>query len=85
MPPFWSLAPHSASERAPPPTENATRYCHLDGRWDNYSNYDMCQHVAEGVGHFDATVELPTYIYCLGYLVSLVSLGLAVFVFIRFK
>lgn len=66
-------------------TDNATRYCHLNGMWDNYTNYDNCHHIADSNDDFDPTVELPTYIYCLGYLLSLISLALAVFVFIRFK
>lgn len=68
-----------------PFTDNATRYCHLNGMWDNYTNYDNCHHIADSNADFDPTVELPTYIYCLGYLLSLISLALAVFVFIRFK
>lgn len=71
--------------RLPMSTENATRYCHLNGNWDNYTNYETCHHIGEAGPGFDAAVELPTYIYCLGYLISLLSLALAVFVFIRFK
>jgi corticotropin releasing hormone receptor 1 len=59
----------------------------LDGKWDNYTNYDKCHlptvdHVA---GHFEPVVELPTIIYYTGYTISLVSLCLAVVVFIHFK
>lgn len=79
--------PPSTDNRFVPP-DNATRYCHLNGRWDNYTNYDSCRHISESgddPGDFDAVVELSPYIYCLGYLLSLLSLVLAVIVFVRFK
>uniref|UniRef100_A0A1A9X4R6 G-protein coupled receptors family 2 profile 1 domain-containing protein n=1 Tax=Glossina brevipalpis TaxID=37001 RepID=A0A1A9X4R6_9MUSC len=28
-------------------SQNATRYCHLNGTWDNYTNYDKCHNVAQ--------------------------------------
>lgn len=67
--------------------ENASRQCHLDGKWDNYTNYDLCQHVPAPsvVPEFEPGIELPTIVYYTGYTISLVSLTLAVAVFIYFK
>lgn len=64
-------------------TENASKQCHLDGKWDNYTNYDLCQHMV--VPEFEPGIELPTIIYYIGYTISLVSLSLAVAVFFYFK
>lgn len=68
-------------------SENATRYCHDDGNWDNYTNYDQCQHLAaaSSVPEFEPGVELPTIVYYVGYSISLISLSLAVAVFVYFK
>lgn len=67
--------------------ENATRFCHEDGNWDNYTNYDQCQHLtgASAVPEFEPGVELPTIVYYVGYSISLISLSLAVAVFVYFK
>lgn len=68
--------------------ENATRLCHSDGHWDNYTDYDRCSHLPPGgspVGEFEPNVELPTIIYYTGYTISLISLTLAVAVFLHFK
>lgn len=67
--------------------ENATRFCHSNGNWDNYTNYDLCQHVLDGsaVPEFEPGIELPTIIYYSGYTISLISLSLAVAVFMYFK
>ena len=68
-------------------TDNATRYCHTDGSWDNYTNYDLCEHVHESsaVSNFEPVIELPTIVYYTGYSISLISLTLAVGVFVYFK
>lgn len=68
-------------------SENASRFCHLDGNWDNYTNYDLCQHVPDSsaVPEFEVGVELPTIVYYTGYTISLISLTLAIAVFIYFK
>lgn len=69
-------------------TENATRLCHSNGVWDNYTNYDRCSHLPADVtrvGEFEPSVELPTIIYYTGYTISLISLSLAVAVFVHFK
>lgn len=66
--------------------ENATRYCYPNGTWEN-ANFDQCQYLGEAtmVHEFTPSVDLPFYIYCLGYILSLVSLSLGLAVFIYFK
>ncbi|XP_055309705.1 diuretic hormone receptor-like isoform X2 [Sitodiplosis mosellana] len=68
-------------------TKNASRRCHADGRWDNYTSYDACLDVpgATAVSEFEPGIELPTIVYYTGYTISLVSLTLAVAVFLYFK
>lgn len=69
-------------------TENATRFCHLNGSWAQYTNYDACAHLpaeTETVPEFETIVELPTIIYYIGYALSLVSLTLALIVFAYYK
>ncbi|XP_049294904.1 diuretic hormone receptor-like isoform X2 [Anopheles funestus] len=63
-------------------TQNATRYCHPNGRWDNYSHYAACHHVNEPPPDI---VEISSIIYYTGYIISLVALSLAVIVFVYFK
>ncbi|XP_053663874.1 diuretic hormone receptor-like [Anopheles marshallii] len=63
-------------------TQNATRYCHPNGRWDNYSHYAACHHVDEPPPDI---VEISSIIYYTGYIISLVALSLAVIVFVYFK
>ncbi|KXJ77900.1 hypothetical protein RP20_CCG006207 [Aedes albopictus] len=62
--------------------QNATRYCHPDGKWDNYSHYTACHHMTEPPPDI---VEVTSIIYYSGYIVSLVALSLAVIVFVYFK
>ncbi|KAG4067592.1 hypothetical protein HA402_005364 [Bradysia odoriphaga] len=68
-------------------SKNASRFCNLDGNWDNYTNYDLCIHVPESsaVSEFEPNIELPTIVYYIGYSISLISLTLAVAVFVHFK
>ncbi|XP_055690706.1 diuretic hormone receptor-like isoform X2 [Lutzomyia longipalpis] len=67
-------------------TQNATRYCHLNGVWDNYTNYEECaHHDFPSVSEFEPHVDLPTYIYCIGYILSLTTLLLATVIFFHFK
>lgn len=70
-----------------PHTENATRFCHYNGSWEQYTNYDACAHLPapETVPEFETIVELPTIIYYIGYALSLVSLTLALIVFAYYK
>lgn len=66
--------------------ENATRYCYPNGTWEN-ANFDQCQYLGEStmVHEFMPSVDLPFYIYCIGNILSLISLSLGLVVFIRFK
>ncbi|KAL9913867.1 diuretic hormone receptor isoform X1 [Glossina fuscipes] len=68
-------------------SQNATRYCHSNGTWDIYTNYDKCHNVMQlpEVPDFAPGIELPTYIYCCGYSLSLLFLTLALIVFLSFK
>ncbi|XP_017474728.1 PREDICTED: diuretic hormone receptor [Rhagoletis zephyria] len=68
-------------------SQNATRYCHANGTWEKYTNYDLCMHLPapSTVPEFEPIVELPTIIYYIGYTISLVSLTLAIIVFVYFK
>lgn len=68
-------------------THNATRFCHANSTWDNYSSYDQCHHVIKpsNLPDFSPSVELPTLIYCSGYFLSLIGLTLALLVFVYFK
>ncbi|XP_034652986.1 diuretic hormone receptor isoform X2 [Drosophila subobscura] len=68
-------------------SKNATRFCHANGTWEKYTNYDACAHLpaSHSVTEFEVIVELPTIIYYIGYALSLVSLSLALIVFAYFK
>ncbi|XP_055628371.1 diuretic hormone receptor-like isoform X2 [Toxorhynchites rutilus septentrionalis] len=63
-------------------TQNATRYCHPNGKWDNYSHYAACHHMTEPPPNI---VEITSIIYYTGYIISLIALSLAVIVFVYFK
>lgn len=66
--------------------ENATRYCYPNGTWEN-ANFDQCQYLGEAtmIHEFTPSVDLPFYIYCIGYVLSLISLSLGLVVFLHFK
>ncbi|XP_018797882.1 PREDICTED: diuretic hormone receptor isoform X4 [Bactrocera latifrons] len=68
-------------------SQNATRFCHANGTWEKYTNYDLCMHLPapSTVPEFEPIIELPTIIYYIGYTISLVSLTLAIIVFAYFK
>ncbi|KAG8272139.1 diuretic hormone receptor-like [Homalodisca vitripennis] len=68
-------------------TKNASRWCHESGDWDNYSDYtacsnlmDMGEELQEGQG-----IEVSTILYFGGHTMSLVALGVAVWIFVYFK
>ncbi|KAH8407654.1 hypothetical protein KR222_009489 [Zaprionus bogoriensis] len=69
-------------------TENATRFCHMNGTWNHYSNYTSC-HQQSGsvpiVPDFSASVELPAIIYACGYFISFATLVVALIIFLGFK
>ncbi|XP_064542956.1 diuretic hormone receptor [Drosophila montana] len=69
-------------------SKNATRFCHSNGTWAQYTDYDACAHLpaeTQTVSEFETIVELPTIIYYIGYALSLVSLTLALIVFAYYK
>ncbi|KDR16173.1 Diuretic hormone receptor, partial [Zootermopsis nevadensis] len=64
--------------------ENASRFCHSNGEWDNYTNYRTCIDVPLE-GQTETGVEMATTLYFIGYSISLVALGIAVWIFLYFK
>ncbi|CAD7014199.1 unnamed protein product [Ceratitis capitata] len=68
--------------------ENVTRQCFADGTWANYTEYMRCQPATmlpPQLADLSPTIELSSYIYFIGYFVSLTSLILALIVFYFFK
>ncbi|XP_041771836.1 diuretic hormone receptor-like isoform X2 [Anopheles merus] len=68
-------------------SQNATRFCNIDGTWDNYTDYDRCEHLEQPppLPSFEPEIELPTLIYFVGYSISLAALVLAVAVLVYFN
>ncbi|XP_055309678.1 diuretic hormone receptor-like isoform X2 [Sitodiplosis mosellana] len=69
-------------------SQNASRFCHANGTWDKYANYDQCKHVVKDLPNeidIFPQLELATHIYSIGYTLSLVALSLGLAVFIHFK
>lgn len=64
-------------------TQNASRWCWSNGTWDNYSNYSQCHDVR--VPPVESGVEITTMIYIIGYSLSLISLIVAVSIFLYYK
>lgn len=63
--------------------DNATKFCNEDGTWDK-SVYDNCLNASpHPVPTHD--VEHNTLIYCIGYLLSIIVLSIAVIIFLTFK
>lgn len=68
-------------------TKNATRWCHKNATWDNYTDYTACSdlpNLSETTG-IEPTIEVATMLYFIGYTVSLIAVSLAVWIFIYFK
>jgi corticotropin releasing hormone receptor 1 len=65
-------------------TENASRFCHANGSWDNYTNYKACIDVPLE-GQAETGVETATTLYFIGYSMSLVALSIAIGIFLYFK
>ncbi|XP_070501331.1 diuretic hormone receptor-like isoform X1 [Chironomus tepperi] len=75
-------------------TSNATRYCSVTGLWD-LSNYQNCTHITpvnktcNELDPFSWDIKCSAYatsiIYYIGYTISLITLILAVIVFLNFK
>ncbi|XP_076232518.1 diuretic hormone 44 receptor 1 isoform X3 [Calliopsis andreniformis] len=65
-------------------TQNASRWCRLDGTWSNYSNYSLCRDLREPA--IEGGVEIiSTTIYFIGYSLSLLTLIVAVSIFLYCK
>jgi corticotropin releasing hormone receptor 1 len=66
-------------------TENASRFCHSNGEWDNYTNYKTCIDMPLEGQAAETGVEMATTLYYIGYSMSLIALSIAVWIFIYFK
>ncbi|XP_053963854.1 diuretic hormone receptor isoform X2 [Anastrepha ludens] len=70
-------------------TENVTRDCLANGEWaNNYTDYSKCEastSLPPQLADISTTIELSSYIYFVGYFLSLTSLILALIVFYFFK
>lgn len=69
-------------------TENATRFCHVNGTWNHYSNYTSCHQQSGSVPvipDFSPNVDLPAIIYACGYFISFATLVVALIIFLSFK
>ncbi|XP_025160006.1 diuretic hormone receptor isoform X2 [Harpegnathos saltator] len=64
-------------------SENASRWCWTNGTWDNYSNYSLCRNVRLPV--IENGVEIATMLYFIGYSLSLLTLVVAVCIFVYYK
>ncbi|XP_029052077.1 diuretic hormone receptor-like isoform X2 [Osmia bicornis bicornis] len=65
-------------------TQNASRLCRLDGIWSNYTNYTLCRDLQEP--DIEGSVEIiSTKIYFVGYSISLLTLVIAVSIFLYCK
>ncbi|XP_054007275.1 diuretic hormone receptor isoform X2 [Hylaeus anthracinus] len=65
-------------------TQNASRWCKPDGVWSNYTNYSLCSDVREPAIE-GGTEVISTTIYFVGYSLSLLTLVLAVSIFLYCK
>lgn len=65
-------------------SQNASRWCSVDGNWSSYSNYSLCQNVREPTIDGGAEVITNT-IYFVGYSISLFTLIVAVSIFLYCK
>ncbi|CAK9809709.1 Diuretic hormone receptor [Anthophora plagiata] len=65
-------------------TQNASRWCRPNGTWSSYSNYSLCHDVREP--SIEGGVEvISTTIYFVGYSISLLTLIVAVSIFLYCK
>ncbi|XP_017791686.1 PREDICTED: diuretic hormone receptor-like [Habropoda laboriosa] len=65
-------------------TQNASRWCSFNGTWSSYSNYSLCHDVREP--SIEGGVEvISTTIYFVGYSISLLTLIVAVSIFLYCK
>ncbi|XP_063983563.1 diuretic hormone receptor isoform X2 [Diachasmimorpha longicaudata] len=64
-------------------SQNASRWCWLNGTWDEYTNYSQCQELKINI--IESGVEITTTLYFVGYTLSLSTLIVAVAIFLYFK
>ncbi|XP_068970453.1 diuretic hormone receptor-like isoform X1 [Bombus flavifrons] len=65
-------------------SQNASRWCRLDGNWSNYTNYSLCRDLR--VPDIEGSVEvISNTIYFVGYSISLFTLIIAVSIFLYCK
>ena len=65
--------------------DNISKICLEEGKWDNYTNYTDClDHPLDG-GRGGAVEEWGVFIFLLGYTVSIITLLLAIFIFLYFR
>ncbi|XP_033205298.1 diuretic hormone receptor-like isoform X2 [Bombus vosnesenskii] len=65
-------------------SQNASRWCRLDGNWSNYTNYSLCRDLR--VPEIEGSVEvISNTIYFVGYSISLFTLVIAVSIFLYCK
>ncbi|KAG8222625.1 hypothetical protein J437_LFUL002619 [Ladona fulva] len=81
----WSIT--SGEDEGKGIRENATRFCHSNGTWATYTDYNGCQEVEAPLtpGPTFGGVELATSLYFAGYALSLAALAAAISIFIYFK
>ncbi|XP_055379199.1 diuretic hormone receptor-like isoform X2 [Condylostylus longicornis] len=68
-------------------SQNATRYCHINGTWNSRTDYEACDYISLNTppeSEF-GIAELTSITYSIGYSLSLISLSLALIVFTYFK
>jgi len=65
-------------------SQNASKYCHMNGTWDNYTNYKACIDMPIE-GQTETGVEMATTLYFIGYSMSLIALSIAIWIFLYFK
>ncbi|XP_013400605.1 diuretic hormone receptor-like [Lingula anatina] len=92
-----TLAGHWATAFCPPEvegvsldvTQNATRYCHPNGMWNEKSNYDNCtllSHVGiENLEEFEMVNLAARMIYFVGFSISSLALISALLIFSYFR
>ena len=66
--------------------DNITKRCLPGGMWDNYTNYNEClDHQLSQPPGGDPEREWDIFIFLLGYTVSIISLLLAISIFLYFR
>nr|QRN45474.1 diuretic hormone receptor CRF-DH isoform X2 [Carausius morosus] len=67
-------------------SQNASRFCHGNGTWDSYSDYTACPANPEvSPSQLDTGADVTSAVYFVGYLLSLIALFIAIWIFLYFK